>query len=100
LLNRNAIDIWQPDLLRIGGVESWRESAALAGAYNVPVLPHYYKDYDIPLLCTIPNGVGAESFDWIDPLIDHPLPIVNGFAAPHDRPGWGFSFKDTVLTEL
>jgi L-alanine-DL-glutamate epimerase-like enolase superfamily enzyme len=100
LLQRNAIDIWQPDILRIGGVEAWRESAALANAYNIPVLPHYYKDYDIPLLCTIPNGVGAESFDWIDPLIDHPLEIKDGIATPHDRPGWGFGFKDEVLSEI
>jgi L-alanine-DL-glutamate epimerase-like enolase superfamily enzyme len=100
LLQRNAIDIWQPDILRLGGVEVWRHSAALALSYNVPVLPHYYKDYDIPLLCTISNGAGAESFDWIDPLIDHPLEIVNGFAQPHDREGWGFSFKDEFLIEI
>jgi L-alanine-DL-glutamate epimerase-like enolase superfamily enzyme len=97
---RNAIDIWQPDILRLGGVEAWRDSAALAKAFDIPVLPHYYKDYDIPLLCTIPNGAGAESFDWIDSLIDHPLQIVNGMATPHDRAGWGFSFKDSVLTEI
>lgn len=100
LLLRNAIDIWQPDILRIGGVEAWRNSAALAAAFNIPVLPHFYKDYDIPLLCTIPNGAGAESFDWIDPLIDHPLQIVDGFASPHDRPGWGFGFKDEFLKEI
>lgn len=100
LLQRNAIDIWQPDILRLGGVEAWRNSAALAGSYNIPVLPHYYKDYDIPLLCTIPNGVGAESFDWIDPLIDYPIDIVNGMARPHERAGWGFSFKDALLTEI
>lgn len=100
LLHRNAIDIWQPDILRLGGVEAWRNSAALAASYHIPVLPHYYKDYDISLLCTISNGVGAESFDWIDPLIDHPLAIVNGFAHPHDRPGWGFSFKNEFLTEI
>lgn len=100
LLTRNAIDIWQPDLLRLGGVEAWRASAALAGGFNVPVLPHYYKDYDVPLLCTIPNGQGAESFDWIDPLIDHPLQIVDGMTTPHDRPGWGFNFKDACLNEI
>lgn len=100
LLTRNAIDIWQPDILRLGGVEAWRDSAALAASFNIPVLPHYYKDYDIPLLCTIPNGVGAESFDWIDPLIDHPLQIVNGMATPHHRAGWGFSFKDEFLNEI
>ena len=100
LLSRNALDIWQPDILRLGGVEAWRDSAALAKSYNIPVLPHYYKDYDIPLLCTVSNGVGAESFDWIDPLIDYPLEIKNGYTLPHDRAGWGFSFKDQFLTEI
>jgi L-alanine-DL-glutamate epimerase-like enolase superfamily enzyme len=100
LIARNAIDIWQPDILRLGGVEAWRDSAALAGSFNIPVLPHYYKDYDIPLLCTIPNGAGAESFDWIDPLIDHPMQIKNGLATPHNRAGWGFNFKDECLTEI
>lgn len=100
LLTRNAIDIWQPDILRLGGVEAWRTSAALAQSFHIPVLPHYYKDYDVPLLCTIPNGAGAESFDWIDPLIDHPLEIINGMARPRNKPGWGFGFKDKFLTEI
>ncbi|AUP78014.1 mandelate racemase/muconate lactonizing enzyme family protein [Flavivirga eckloniae] len=100
LVTRNALDIWQPDILRIGGVEAWRESAALADSFHLPVLPHYYKDYDVPLLCTIPNGVGAESFDWVDPLIDNPMKIDNGFAKPHDLPGWGFRFIDDCLTEI
>lgn len=100
LASRNALDIWQPDILRLGGVEAWLESASLAKAYSIPVLPHYYKDYDIPLLCTIQNGAGAESFDWIDSLIDTPLDIVDGFVSPHNKAGWGFTFKDSVLTEI
>lgn len=100
LATRNALDIWQPDILRIGGVEAWRESAALAKSFNLPVLPHYYKDYDVPLLCTISNGVGAESFDWVDPLIDNPMVVQDGFAKPHDLPGWGFNFIDDTLTEI
>lgn len=100
LLQRRAIDIWQPDLLRIGSVEAWRESAALANSYHVPVLPHYYKDYDVPLVCSVPNGLGVESFDWIDPLIDQPMLVKDGFAYPHEGPGWGFNFIDDVLTEI
>ncbi|MDN5213191.1 mandelate racemase/muconate lactonizing enzyme family protein [Fulvivirgaceae bacterium BMA12] len=100
LATRNAIDIWQPDILRIGGVEAWRDSAALADSFHLPVLPHYYKDYDVPLLCTVPNGVGAESFDWVDPLIDNPMVIKDGYAEPHDLPGWGFNFIDDRLTEI
>ncbi|MEM9985725.1 MAG: enolase C-terminal domain-like protein, partial [Bacteroidota bacterium] len=100
LATRNALDIWQPDLLRIGGVEAWRNSAALAASFHLPVLPHYYKDYDVPLLCTISNGVGAESFDWVDPLIDNPMVVKDGYAQPHDLPGWGFNFIDDRLTEI
>lgn len=100
LLQRNAIHIWQPDLLRIGGVEDWKESAALAHAYHIPVLPHYYKDYDITLVCSIPNGKGIESFDWIDTLIDHPLTVQDGYAYLQNRPGWGFNFKNTLLREV
>ena len=100
LIARNALDLWQPDLIRIGGVEEWRKSALLADAYNMPVLPHYYKDYDVPLLCTVPNPYGAESFDWIDNIIDHPMRIENGYAYPRETPGWGFSFLENALTEI
>ncbi|MCU0779082.1 MAG: mandelate racemase/muconate lactonizing enzyme family protein [Akkermansiaceae bacterium] len=100
LIARNAIDLWQPDILRLGGVEPWRESAALAHAHHLPVLPHYYKDYDVPLLCTIPNGRGAESFDWIDGLIDNPMQIENGLARPRQGAGWGFSFLPEKLHAL
>lgn len=100
LLHNNAIDLWQPDILRIGGVERWKESTSMARINNVSVLPHFYKEYDIPLLCTISNGFGSESFNWVDTLIDKPIKINNGFAQPHESPGWGFSFKDEKLEEL
>jgi L-alanine-DL-glutamate epimerase-like enolase superfamily enzyme len=100
LIRRDALDLWQPDILRLGGVEAWRASAALAHAHKLPVLPHYYKEYDVPLLMTVPNAFGAESFDWMDPLVTHPIRMENGFAYPNPGPGWGFSFKDGFLTEI
>jgi L-alanine-DL-glutamate epimerase-like enolase superfamily enzyme len=100
LIRRHAIDLWQPDLLRLGSVEAWRASAALAQAHHIPVLPHYYKEYDVPLLLTVPNAYGAESFDWVDGLITHPIRMKDGFAYPNDGPGWGFCFKDEVLEEF
>lgn len=100
LIAADGIDLWQPDLLRMGSVEAWRASAALAQAHHLPVLPHYYRDYDVPLLCTIPNGLAAESFDWIDALIDHPLHIENGLAHPREGAGWGFRFLEANLKEM
>ncbi len=100
LVRRNALDLWQPDLLRLGSVEAWRSSAAFADAHHLPVLPHYYKEYDVPLLMTVPNAFGSESFDWVDDLITSPVRMQDGFAYPHAEPGWGFSFKDEFLSEL
>ena len=100
LIGRRAIDLWQPDIIRLGGVEEWRNSAALANAYNIPVLPHYYKDYDVPLLATVRNPYGAESFDWIDGIIDHPMVIEDGYAKLREGAGWGFNFLHQYLTEV
>lgn len=100
LATRRAIDLWQPDILRLGGVEAWRASAAVAAAHGIPVLPHYYKEYDVPLLCTIPNGQGAEWFDWVDGLVDKPVRFDGGYAYPSEQPGWGFSFLDKHLREI
>ncbi len=100
LVARNALDLWQPDLMRLGSVEAWRESAAYAAAHAIPVLPHYYRDYDVPLLCTIDDAYGAESFDWIDVIVDAPLRIENGLAWPREGAGWGFRFRPSALTPL
>lgn len=100
LIVRNAIDLWQPDLLRIGGVEEWRNTAALAQAWHIPCLPHYYKDYDVPLLATVGNACGAESFDWIDGIIDNPMKIEEGYAVLREGSGWGFSFRPECMMEI
>ncbi len=100
LIGRRALDLWQPDLIRLGGVEAWRDSAALANAYHIPVLPHYYKDYDVPLLATVANPYGAESFDWIDGIIDVPMTLNNGYALQREGNGWGFSFLHQYMTEI
>ncbi len=100
LIKENVLDLWQPDLLRIGGVERWIESAQIAALNRIPTLPHYYKDYDVPLLCTIRNGYAVESFDWIDGLIDNTLEINDGYTYPRNGNGWGFSFLKEKLNLL
>lgn len=100
LTRRQALDLWQPDILRLGGVEGWLESAAVARAHHLPVLAHFYKEYDAPLAVTIRNAAGVESFDWVDGLIDRPLRVDGGYAYPSPGPGWGFRFHDGPLREI
>lgn len=100
LIARSGIDLWQPDILRLGGVEAWRDSAALAAAHHLPCLPHYYKEYDVPLLMTVPLAAGSESFDWVDGIISHPIRMKDGYAYPNEGSGWGFHFKESALEAL
>jgi L-alanine-DL-glutamate epimerase-like enolase superfamily enzyme len=92
LIAKKVLDLWQPDILRLGSVEAWRDSAALAVAHHIPVLPHSYREYDVPLLLTIPNAFGAESFDWVDDA----YPIRNRAGDSHSKrstlPALGSSF--------
>ena len=100
LVARKAIDLWQPDILRLGGVEGWLDSAAVARAHHLPVLPHYYKEYDTALACTIPHAYGVESFDWVDGIVDRPIRITEGYAYPSNDPGWGFRFREEALKPI
>ena len=75
-----------------------RERARRKGAYILA--PTHFSEYDVPLLMTVPNAFGSESFDWVDDLITNPIRMKDGYAYPHPKPGWGFSFKDEFLSEL
>ena len=49
---------------------------------------------------TIARPYGAESFDWIDGIIDNTMRIENGYAYPREGAGWGFTFKEEALEEV
>jgi L-alanine-DL-glutamate epimerase-like enolase superfamily enzyme len=65
---------------------------AVADSANPPT------EYDVPLLMTVPNAYGSESFDWVDDLITNPIRMEDGFAFANEEPGWGFQFRDKFLT--
>ena len=54
----------------------------------------------MPLLATVYNPYGAESFDWIDDIIDQPMEIRNGFALQREGEGWGFRFLPRFMNEI
>jgi L-alanine-DL-glutamate epimerase-like enolase superfamily enzyme len=99
LIAARAISIVQPDLLRVGGVTGWRLVAGLAEANLLPIAPHFYREHDLHLAAACPNILAIESFDWLDPLLEHPLEIRNGHARVPDRPGFGASFKPEAVRE-
>ena len=99
LVSARAISVVQPDLLRVGGVTGWRLAAALADTYLLRLAPHFYREYDLHLAASQPNTVAIESFDWLDPLLEHPFEVREGHAYIPDRPGFGVQFKQEAVRE-
>jgi L-alanine-DL-glutamate epimerase-like enolase superfamily enzyme len=100
LMEAGAVDVVQPDLMRAGGVTAWRGIAELSGAFQRRLAPHFYKEYDVHLAAAVPNLVAIESFDWLDPLIEHPLEVADGMATVPERPGFGVEFRPEAIQEF
>jgi L-alanine-DL-glutamate epimerase-like enolase superfamily enzyme len=99
LISARAIAIVQPDLLRVGGVTGWRLVAGLAESHLLRVAPHFYREYDLHLAAAQPNLIAIESFDWLDPLLEHPFEVHDGMATVPDRPGFGVTFRKEAILE-
>ncbi len=63
LLAHNAAEIWQPDIHWCGGLTELRRIAALAAAYDIPVIPHGGGSRDgVHFIMATPNSPWAELF--------------------------------------
>lgn len=99
-----AVDVIQPDVVRIGGITPFMEIAALADTWNIPVAPHHVPELSGQLLCAIPNGrilEDAEGGSLTDlGVLTTPMPIQNGRFEPPTTPGHGIHFDRDKLRSL
>jgi mandelate racemase len=86
-----------PDLERIGGVTGWREAARLAAAGQVPMSSHLFPEFSAHLLAATPTCHYLEYVDWMDPLLEEPLKIVDGCTIVPDRPGSGMIWSEEAV---
>jgi mandelate racemase len=82
-------DYVMPDLERIGGVTGWREAADLAAVNRIPMSSHLFPEASAHLLAATPTCHFLEYVDWANPVLQEPLPVVDGHAVIAPRPGSG-----------
>ena len=99
LVTSRCVSVVQPDLLRVGGVTGWRLVAALADTHLLKIAPHFYREHDLHLAAAQPNLIAIESFDWLDPWLEHPFEVRDGLAVVPDRPGFGVNFRKDAIQE-
>ncbi len=91
LLDGDAVDVIQPDALRIGGITPYRRVSDLADELGVTVAPHFATQLHVHLAACQPREGWVEWFDWLDPLFEERLDVRDGRVAVPDRPGLGLT---------
>lgn len=95
-LDADAIDIFQPDVARVGGLTPWLQITALASAHRKPVAPHFLAEISLHALCVIDNGLvlehvrGGSLHDL--GLAEKPIHVERGKASPNLTSGHGVDF--------
>lgn len=105
LIRREAVDILQPDVNRIGGITEARKIWAMAAAYDIPVIPHAGQMHNYHLVISHLNSPMAEYFPPASEggaLDDDTLfwelftgepRAENGFVRLPDKPGLGLELN-------
>jgi L-alanine-DL-glutamate epimerase-like enolase superfamily enzyme len=97
MLEARSVDIVMIDVLRAGGITQWLKIAAMAEAFNLPVVNHLYPEISVHLVAAIPHGLTVEYMPWSSRLYEEvPLPR-NGELAVPEKPGLGLKFDKEAL---
>jgi galactonate dehydratase len=108
LLEKQYVDIIQPDVCHDGGILETVKIAAMAETYYVRVAPHNPNGpvataASLQLGACLPNFVileYAQNQPWRDQVIVEPLEIVDGYVALPDKPGLGIELDDAAIAKL
>lgn len=108
LLRTNGAEIWQPDIHWCGGLSEMRKIAALAAAYDIPVIPHGGGQRDaVHFIYATANSPWAEMFmpapggpDVVYERYQEDNSLTRGpegiYTAPSNEPGFGWQFEPVV----
>jgi galactonate dehydratase len=107
LIEREIVDVIQPDTGRAGGLLQMKKMAAMAEAHFITFAPHsgslgpVAEMAAVQLLCTLPNFLILEHLDIDVPqryeVIDPQPEIVDGHIVVSDRPGLGVDIVEEAI---
>lgn len=95
-----ALEILQPDVVRVGGITNAMKICHLAETANLRVAPHVSPELSTTIAAAIPNSMIVEYIPQMEPVLKRPLQIKDGYAIPPATPGHGIEFDDDALASL
>ena len=101
LIEKQAVDILQPDIYRAGGFSELKKIAAMGSAYGLPVIPHGVGAPTYHFVISTSNAPRAEFVDIFAqggyPLLKGEPQPQNGFVDLGSSPGFGYELDPDIL---
>lgn len=98
MIEARSVDIVMVDIVRAGGVTPWMKIAAIAEAFNLPIVSHVMPEILVHLVAACPNGLTVEYMPWMLALYEETPAIENGELVLPDKPGLGLKFDEKAIT--
>jgi mandelate racemase len=97
-LAAHASDHLMPDLMKIGGVTGWMETAALAAAAGTPVSSHLFIEFSTQVMAATPLRQYVEHLDLAGPILASGTPTLDrGTIVPTQGPGAGLAWDEAAV---
>ncbi len=98
MIEARSVDIVMVDIARAGGVTQWMKIAAMAEAFNLPVVSHVMPEILVHVVAACPNGLTVEYMPWMLALYEETPAIENGELVLPEKPGLGLKFDEKAIT--
>ncbi len=96
MIEAHSVDIVMIDLIRVGGIANWMKVAAMAEAFNLPVVSHLLPEIHVHLVSAVPNGLTVEYMPWSFRLFEEvPIPVKGELVVP-TKPGLGLAVSRDI----
>jgi len=96
-LRASAVDILQPDIIRVGGITEMVKVVALADIAQLPVAPHHMMESTIHVACGVMGSGPIEYMPWVAGAFAESAEIKNGCMFPPQKPGLGLEIPEEIV---
>jgi mandelate racemase len=96
-INAGASDLLMPDVMKIGGISSWLQIAAMAEVYAMPLSNHLFPEVSAQLMCASASASWFEWCDWAEPVLARHVEVRDGCVWPSSEPGIGVQWDEAAV---
>ncbi|HEX2826004.1 MAG TPA: mandelate racemase/muconate lactonizing enzyme family protein [Burkholderiales bacterium] len=97
MMEARSVDIVMVDLMRAGGPTQWVKIAAMAEAFNQPIVSHLVPEIHVHLVAAVPNGLTVEYMPRSLRLWKETPKIEDGMLVAPQKPGLGLEFDPEII---